>query len=191
VRPNRVFGALAALTACAVVQAAPAEYEASVHQKFASQRPVARIGLAPFTCPPELDCGDVEKAITERLSERTESNVVATDVVLDLMTRASMPNLEDRESRLIIGEGLGVDAFAFIKIKSAQVTVAPPSEKDKWKNVKRDSSVKRASVELRIVARDGTALAHVSGEAQLYDSIRSLPAITGNLVDVMLDRAWR
>jgi hypothetical protein len=172
------------------LEAATPEYEASVQQHYAAQGLVQSIALAPLACPRELDCEDLEKEIVEQLAERTGLRIVTATEVSALMAQASVTDLDNYEGRLIIGEGLRVDAFAFVKvIKAESESVAPP-QNDKWKDLKRQSSVKRASLELRIVARDGNSLARVSGEAQLFDTLKGLPNITVRLFAVMLERAW-
>jgi len=183
-----LFGAFTALAVCATGFASPVEFATSVRQGFVSE-PLRTIGFAPFDCPEQLDCADLQKELAEQLAERTGARVVETNAVRDLMTRASMTSLEDRESRLIIGEGLGVEAFAFLKISKAEVDHVR-SGHERWKVVKRDVSIKRASLELRVVARDGAQLAQVSGEAELVDSVKALPSIASHLFAVMVDRAW-
>jgi hypothetical protein len=187
----RLVGILAALAVCTVIEAAPAEYEASVQQGYAAERPVRRIGLAPFSCPRELECGELEERLVERLTQGTGVQVIPSKAVAELMGRASVTDLNEHESRLILAEGLGVDAFAFVQIQKAQIDKVAPREDDKWKELKREVSVKSVALELRVVARDGVSVVQVSGEAHVPDSLRGLTSIATRLLDLMLERAWR
>ncbi|HEY5807170.1 MAG TPA: hypothetical protein VIT67_04345 [Povalibacter sp.] len=144
----------------------------------------------PFTCPPEVECAELEKNIAEHLAEQTGLKVTPSKAITDLMARAGIHDLNEYESRLIIGEGLGVDAFAYVQIPKAQVARVPPREDDKWKDVKRTVVVKTASLEFRVATPDGTSLVQVSGNAEVPDAIRSLESISTHLFEVMLEKAW-
>jgi hypothetical protein len=169
--------------------AADSEYAASVRQSFSANSAPRGIGIVPFACPQEFDCKEFEEILAEQLASASKRRIVASQAVHDLMQRATMSDLEQLENRLIIAEGLGVDAFAFVDVRNLHVdTTAPPSN-DKWKNVRRTATAKRASLELKVIARDGVVLADVSGEAELFDSMKSLQGIATRLLEVMLERA--
>jgi hypothetical protein len=191
VRRYRLLGILAALAVCTVIEAAPAEYEASVQQGYATERQVQHIGIAPFSCPRELECGELEERLVERLTQGTGVRVIPSKAVAELMGRANVTALGERESRLIIAEGLGVDAFAFVHIQKAQIDRVAPREDDKWKELKRDISVKSVALELRVAAPDGVSVVQVSGEAHVPDSLRGFTSIATRLLDLMLEKAWR
>ena len=188
--PYRFLVGLVALAACMVSEAAPAEYEATVQQTYVAQRALQKIALASFACPRELECAALEKKLVERIAEDTKLKVLQSDSVREIMEQANLKDLEQSENRLIIAEGLGIQAYAYLTIKNTQVDVVAPPEHDKWKDIKRETSVKRASLELRVISPDGASLAQVSGDAQLFGSAKSLETITTHLLEVMLEKAW-
>jgi hypothetical protein len=190
VRVCRFLGSLVALTACAAIEAAPAEYVASVQQGYVARSAVQRIALAPFACTREIECVEFEEDLVERLEKATGLEIVTSGAVHELMTQAGMTDIAQYENRLIIAEGLGVHAFAFVDVHEVHAGVVAPPEHDKWRDIRRETTVKQASMAFRVVAPDGTSLAQVSGKAEVFGSARSLQSITTHLFEVMLERVW-
>ena len=187
---KQLMASLAVLSLWTAVEAAPLEYAASVQQAYAAKRPLRSVALVPFACPPEIDCAELEKNLAEHLTEQTGLKVTPSKTLTDLMARAGIHDLNEHESRLIIAEGLSVDAFAYVRVPKAQVDKVPPREDDKWKDVKRIVVVKTASLEFRVATPDDTSLVQVSGNAEVPDAIRSLESISTHLFEVMLEKAW-
>jgi hypothetical protein len=165
-------------------------YEASVQQRYASERPLKSIGLAPFICPAELRCGELEDELIEHLERQTKLRVVGSKEVLQLMSKVGITDLANHEARMIISEALGVDAFALVAIPEARLEVVSPIENDKWKELKRQASLAQAGMELSIVARDGALLAQASGKARVYEPPRNLATVAARLFALMLERSW-
>lgn len=99
----------------------------------------------------------------------------------------SCPQLEQLGQRLILAEGLGVQGFALVRIRNATIETTGPAADDKWRELKREVQVKRAALELRIIARDGAVLAHVEGAAHVT-GIKGLQGVAERLFEVMIER---
>lgn len=170
---------------------AASDYVSTVQTPYTPRAEVKRVMLAPIACPPDVDCGDLEKAVAGLLAKHSKLDVLPAEQARAVMTSANISKL-DFETRYILAESQRVDAFAVVDLQHAgveqiegkvvqlggtEVTAAP-------------TTIKHVKVILDVATKDGTPLLKVTGEAALEGSMRSIDSITERTVKDMFEKAF-
>ncbi|HKQ83288.1 MAG TPA: hypothetical protein VJS42_13930 [Steroidobacteraceae bacterium] len=188
-RLRRLIVVLASVASTSVLAAS--DYVSTVQTPYTPRADVKRVAMMPITCPPDVDCGDLEERVGELLAKRSKLEILPPAQARDVMQKAGISKL-DYETRYILAESLRVDGFATVDIQNAGV------EQVEGKVVRlgatevtdAPTSVKHVKMVLQLATKDSTTLLQVTGEAALEGSMRSIDGIAERTVKDMFEKAF-